>query len=147
MSVFPSADVSWIVTEPVTRDTSRRTLQNYPVQGLAAEILRLAHLLLMENGVAVCGPIHDAFLAEAAEEQAEEVAAKVKRVMEEAGRIVLGAGTILRADVQIIRYPERWLDRQRGGVMWDKIMGTIDRLSTVNRPARMETFGQVSSNL
>jgi hypothetical protein len=130
----------WYMT--VTRDTSRRTLQNFPVQGLAADILRLAHLLLMENGVSVCGPIHDAFLAEAAEEEAEEAAAKVKQVMEEAGRIVLGAGTILRADVQIIRYPERWLDRQRGGVMWDKIMGTIYRLSVVNRQAMMKTSGK-----
>jgi hypothetical protein len=121
----------WYMT--VTRDTSRRTLQNYPVQGQAADILRLSHLLLLENGVAVCGPIHDAFLCEAVEEKAEETAVKVKQVMEEAGRIVLGPGTILRADIEIIRYPERWLDRQRGGAMWDKIMSTINRLSAVDR--------------
>jgi DNA polymerase-1 len=121
----------WYMT--VTRDTSRRTLQNFPVQGLAADILRLAHLLLMENGVAVCGPIHDAFLCEAVEEDAEATKVKVKQVMEEAGRIVLGAGTILRADVETIAYPERWLDRQRGGAMWDKIMGAINRLSAVDR--------------
>jgi hypothetical protein len=135
----------WYMT--VTRDTSRRTLQNFPVQGLAADILRLAHLLLMENGVAVCGPIHDAFLCEAVEEKAEETAVKVKQVMEEAGRIVLGPGTILRADVEIIRYPGRWLDRQRGGVMWDKITGIIGRLSAVNRQDPTETFGQMFSNL
>jgi hypothetical protein len=135
----------WYMT--VTRDTSRRTLQNFPVQGLAADILRLAHLLLMENGVAVCGPIHDAFLAEAAEEEAEETAAKVKQVMEEAGRIVLGVGTILRSDVETISYPARWLDRQRGGIMWDKIIGTIDRLSAVNRRVPVETFGQMFINL
>src|SRR5215472_5954406 len=101
----------------------------------------------MGNGVAVCGPIHDAFLAEAAEEEAEETAAKVKQVMEEAGRIVLGVGTILRADVEIIRYPERWLDPQRGGAMWDKIMGTINRLSAVDRQVPVHTFGQMYSNL
>jgi hypothetical protein len=134
----------WYMT--VSRDTSRRTLQNYPVQGLAADILRLAHLLLIESGVAVCGPIHDAFLAEAAEEEAEETAAKVKQVMEEAGRIVLGLETNLRADVEIIRSPERWLDRQRGGVMWDKIVGTIDRLSAIKRQGTIQTFGQISSN-
>ena len=109
--------------------------------------MRLSHLLLLENGVAVCGPIHDAFLCEAVEEKAEETAVKVKQVMEEAGRIVLGPGTILRADVEIIRYPERWLDRQRGGAMWDKIMGTINRLSAVDRQVPMETFGQMYSNL
>src|SRR5262252_2920564 len=70
----------WYMT--VTRDTSRRTLQNFPVQGLAADILRLAHLLLLENGVAVSGTIHDAVLCEVAEEKAEETAVKVKQVME-----------------------------------------------------------------
>ena len=117
------------------------------MQGLASDILRLAHLLLMGNGVAVCGPIHDAVLCEAVEEKAVETATRVKQVMEEAGRIVLGARTILRADVEIIRYPERWLDRQRGGAMWDKIMGAINRLSAVDRQVPVETFGQVYGNL
>jgi hypothetical protein len=81
------------------------------------------------------------------EEKAEETAVKVKQVMEEAGRLVLGLGTVLRADVETIRYPERWLDRQRGGAMWDKIMGTINRLSAVDWQDPADTLGQMCSNL
>jgi len=125
----------------VDANTKKQTLKNYPVQGLAADVLRLAHILLFEAGVRVTLPIHDAFLCECPESEAEETAATVRRIMERAGEHVLGAGTILRADVEIVRYPDRWLDRDRGGEMWDRIMGIVDRLSCHGRvavPAELE---------
>jgi hypothetical protein len=45
--------------------------------------------------------------------------------MAEASRIVLN-GFELGTDAQIVRYPDRYMD-ERGAVMWDRIMGLIDR--------------------
>ena len=40
-------------------------------------------------------------------------------------RIVLN-GFELGTDAQIVRYPDQYMD-ERGAVMWDRIMGLIDR--------------------
>ena len=39
-----------------------RSLQNFPVQANAAEMMRLAAIYATEAGVEVCAPVHDAFL-------------------------------------------------------------------------------------
>jgi hypothetical protein len=113
----------------VTDQTSIPTLQNYSVQSLAADILRFSHIALYENNLCVCGPIHDAFAVETAIEDAEKTAIKVRELMEAAGRHVLGADTILRAETEVILYPDRWLDRGRDGgevgEMWDRIWGAL----------------------
>jgi hypothetical protein len=41
------------------------TARNFHVQATAAEIMRIAAILATEAGIAVCSPIHDAFLIEA----------------------------------------------------------------------------------
>jgi hypothetical protein len=121
----------WYMT--VTEDTRSTTLQNFCIQGLAADILRVAHIALYEASIRVCGPVHDAFMIETETENASATAVRVREIMEHAGRHVLGPGTILRADVEIISYPDRWLDRGRDGgevgEMWDRIYGTLQEIA------------------
>ena len=45
--------------------------------------------------------------------------------MQEASRVVLD-GFELRSDVEIVRYPDRYMD-PRGAVMWERVMGLIGR--------------------
>jgi hypothetical protein len=54
---------------------------------------------------------------------------KMRAIMAEASRIVLG-GFELRTDVNVIRYPERYMD-PRGVVMWDRVMGLIAKRVSV----------------
>ena len=49
----------------VTRETSVRTLRNFPMQANGAEMLRLACSMATEAGIVVCAPVHDAILIEA----------------------------------------------------------------------------------
>src|SRR5690606_37702173 len=49
----------------VTDGVSDRTLRNFPIQGNGAEMMRLASIRLVADGVRVCAPVHDAFVIEA----------------------------------------------------------------------------------
>jgi DNA polymerase I len=88
-----------------TENTSRpTTLRNFPMQADGAEMLRLACCLVIERGVHVCAPVHDAILVEADADQ-----------IGDASRIVLD-GPEVGTDVEIIKWPNRYAD-DRGRVM------------------------------
>jgi DNA polymerase family A len=100
-----------------------RSLRNFPMQANGAEMLRLACCLATERGIEVCAPVHDAVLICAPLDRLKEDIARMRAVMAEASRIVLG-GFELHTDATVIRYPERYSDA-RGAVMWDRVMGLI----------------------
>jgi hypothetical protein len=54
------------------------------MQANGAEMMRIAACLATESGIAVCAPIHDAFLIMAPLERLEEDAARMRAVMAEA---------------------------------------------------------------
>ena len=58
-----------------------RSLRNFPVQGNGAEMLRLACIEAVNQGVRVCGPIHDALLVEAPLNELDEVVARTRAAM------------------------------------------------------------------
>jgi hypothetical protein len=103
-----------------------RSIQNFPCQANAAEMLRLAVSLGIERGVKICAPVHDAVLIEAPLHELDHAVATMKGAMVEASRIVL-SGFECRVDVKIVRYPDRYLDK-RGVVMWRKVMALLDEL-------------------
>ena len=103
-----------------------RTVRNYPIQSAAAEVLHVACILAERRGVEICGPIHDAFVAEADLDRVEEASAALDRVMRDASSIVL-RGYELPTDCQIVRPGERYFD-DRGLEMWNTVTRLLAKL-------------------
>lgn len=101
-----------------------RSLQNWPVQSNAAEMMRLAACMLTEAGIDVCCPVHDAFLIEGPADQAEEVIARTQEIMAEASAITLD-GFRLRSDAKIVMPGERYHD-DRGREFFERILRNLE---------------------
>jgi DNA polymerase I-like protein with 3'-5' exonuclease and polymerase domains len=97
-----------------------RRLQNFPCQGNGAEMLRLACCLLVERGICVTAPIHDAVLIEGPADRIEEVVAETQAAMAEASRAVL-AGFEISTDAKIVVAPDRYVD-EAGFEFWETVM-------------------------
>jgi hypothetical protein len=113
---------------PLQNETGdrERTARNFPMQANGAEMMRLAACNMTESGIAVCAPVHDAFLIEAATTNIDEVVALAKACMARASQDVLD-GFELRTDVKICRHPARFAD-PRGTEMWAEVMEQLSRL-------------------
>ncbi len=98
-----------------------RFLRNFLMQANGAEMLRLACCMLVEAGIKVCAPVHDAVLIEAPLADLEEAITTSRTIMSEASATVLD-GFRLRSDATVFRYPERYMD-QRGAKMWETVQG------------------------
>jgi len=109
----------------VTRDTRSTTLRNFPMQGNAAEMLRLACCLATERGIQVCAPVHDALLVEADADDLGEVVAATRAAMSGAACSVLG-GVDVGTDVTAVAWPARYAD-PRGQVMWERVSALLAR--------------------
>jgi hypothetical protein len=111
----------------VKEETEERMLRNFKIQGAAADVLRLAGLLLWENGTEVCCPVHDAVLIRTRRADLEDRMRDVRRCMEKASEYIL-SGHKLRVEMRPLRYPDRLLD-SRGESMWNLVQTIINRLS------------------
>lgn len=125
----------------VGSEPNPRSLANFPCQANGAEMLRLACCLMVERGIRLLAPIHDAVLVESAAEDIDDTVAATQAAMREAGKIIL-AGFELRTDADVVTYPDRFVDG-RGRKMWSRVMGILDdiepdrsrpTLPTVNAP-------------
>jgi hypothetical protein len=103
-----------------------RSLRNFLMQANGAEMLRLACCLATERGIQVCGPVHDALVAEGPADSIETVVAETQRAMREASELVL-PGFPLRTDAKIVRYPDRYMDG-RGQRMWETVWALLEGL-------------------
>jgi hypothetical protein len=112
----------------INHSASIRTIRNYPVQGNGAEMLRLGCILVMEAGITLNAPVHDALLVEADEANINEVVAQTQAAMRKASEAVL-EGFALRSDAQVIRYPDRFQD-ERGTNMWTWLMDARHQTSS-----------------
>jgi DNA polymerase I len=112
----------------VTHATKPTSLLNHPMQSHGAEMLRLACCFMVEAGIAVCAPIHDAVLIEAADTEIEGVVEHAQQLMRKAGRIVTG-GLEIGTEATIIRPGERYAD-ERGVEMWARVMELLKRIET-----------------
>lgn len=104
-----------------------RTIINFPSQATGAEILRVACILLVEHGIKIIAPIHDAILIECDEEEAEKTITEAQKIMEDASEIVLGLGNRIKTEADIIKYPDRYSD-PRGAGTWAKIMTILEEI-------------------
>jgi DNA polymerase I len=107
----------------VEADPNTRSLCNFPMQANGAEMLRLACIRLVQDGVRVCAPVHDAILIEAPLTELDAAVAHTQSVMRKASAIVLD-GFELSSDAKIIRAPGRCMDG-RGIAMWNTVMGLL----------------------
>jgi hypothetical protein len=110
-----------------------RSLRNFPMQANGAEMLRIASIKLVDAGIRVCAPVHDALLVEAPLEELDAVVQMTQDLMKEASRIVLD-GFELGSDAKVIRYPERYMDK-RGTNMWNMVMGLIGESGYAQPPS------------
>ena len=110
-----------------TKDTS---LLNHPMQSNGAEMLRIAAVLMTEDGIQVCAPVHDAFLIEDTIENIDATVARAQAHMLQAARIVVGMD--VRTDAKIVRYPDRYADK-RGAAIWALLMGHLERLESKHK--------------
>jgi len=103
---------------------NERSLQNFPVQAHSAELMRVASIMLVADGIRVCCPVHDAFLIEAPISEIDAVVERTQYLMTQASRVVLD-GFELGSDAKIIKYPDRFMD-DRGVEMWNVLMELLD---------------------
>lgn len=116
----------------VTGATKTNTLSNWPCQANGSEMLRLAVIAAVENGIHVCTPAHDALVIEAPEDEIDPAVCLTRRLMGQASRVVI-SGFEVRTDAKIIRHPNQWVD-PRGAFMWEKICSLIPNLSQDGTP-------------
>jgi hypothetical protein len=137
-----STPLGWSL--PVTGETSHNTLCNFPMQGACADIMRLASILMVDEGLALCATVHDAVLIEAPVERIEADVEIAKGCWSRASGIVLG-GFALDADAKIVRYPDIYHDDD-GEAMWKRLMGVLDDLErSPSLSAVGESVGDVGS--
>lgn len=107
----------------VTARTKTNTISNYPMQAHGSEMLRWACVFATEEGVEIHAPVQDALLVGGQCEEIDDVVAVTRNAMERASALVLD-GFVLRSDVKIVRYPERYAD-ERGVEMWNRVMKVL----------------------
>jgi len=106
------------------REPNLRSLRNFPIQGAGADIMRIAAIGIMETGIELLCPVHDAFLIQAPLNRLDEDIAKTREIMAEAGAVALD-GLRLKTDVEIVHYPNRYYDK-RGRDTWQIILGFLE---------------------
>jgi hypothetical protein len=94
------------------------------MQANGAEMMRLACCELTERGIMVCCPVHDALLVEGDAADIDNVIDATRAAMERASELVLGAGRIVRTDVDVVQHPDRYAD-EAGVEMWDRVMARL----------------------
>jgi len=119
----------------ITHNTRATSLLNHPMQAHGAEMLRLACCFLVEAGIELCAPVHDAVLIEACVDEIDLVVVHAQQLMQKAARIVTG-GLPIGTDAHVVRWPDRYAD-ERGVEMWARVMALLERteLSNVYREA------------
>ena len=97
------------------------TARNWPVQSMAAEMMRLATCLAIEAQLSVCAVIHDAFVVETAARDVERAKLRMIAIMDQASEMLLGEGRRIRIKSEIIRHPHRYEDED-GAEMFETSM-------------------------
>ena len=94
------------------------------MQSNGAEMMRLACCLLTEQGIMVCCPVHDALLVEGDIRNMADVVATTQKAMESASELVLGKGRVVKTDVELVEYPNRYED-EAAGDLWERVMALL----------------------
>ena len=106
----------------------KNALQNFPMQGNGAEMLRLALTYAADKRIPICAPLHDAIFAVAPAEREEEVVAGLLACMARASRDVIGV--VVPTEVEIVRFPDRLVPAKKPEalVTWARMMKILEEL-------------------
>lgn len=94
------------------------TVKNFLMQATGAEILRVACYMLVQAGVKICAPVHDAILCEFDLNTVVDDVKKAESIMQEASKIVLNKP--LKTESEIVKYPDRYFDK-KGIETWNRV--------------------------
>jgi DNA polymerase-1 len=115
----------WTWQAGLGTNVNPRSLLNWPMQANGAEMMRLACCDLTEQGIIVCCPVHDALLVEGPADDIDSVVGATRIAMERASELVLGKGYIVKTDVDLVTWPNRYAD-EAGVEMWDRVLARLD---------------------
>lgn len=107
----------------ITARTKPTQIVNFPAQANAAEMMRLAAIVATENGIEVCGPIHDAFLICAPLGRLDEDIVRMSSIMRRAGEAI--AGFPVNVEVAATRWPHNFVEA-KGLNMFNKVVEVCD---------------------
>ncbi len=115
------------IGRPTTVDDkpNPRSIGNFVSQAHGSEMLRLAVSLLVEDGIKVIAPVHDALMIECRTDVADETIERASYLMQEASRVIL-KGNLCRTDAHIVHAPSRFMD-ERGVEFWNHVARLLDR--------------------
>ena len=119
-----STPMGWQFRQGYGTEGNPRSILNWPMQSTGADILRLSCVRLMDAGVKICAPVHDAILIEAPLGALDEQVKLSRYIMEQACRDLLG-GRPCRVDAELIKSPDRYMDTKRGLGMWNTVMRSV----------------------
>jgi DNA polymerase I-like protein with 3'-5' exonuclease and polymerase domains len=131
-------------TDAGSGDPNIRSLSNFPCQGNAADMLRLAADFICEAGVMLDATIHDAVLIEADADDIDAAVDQARRAMDRASQLVL-YGFRLRTEAEVIRWPDRYRDG-RGADFFDDLMGRLAERLRSYRPWEDSAYGLFGSS-
>ena len=118
--------------------TKERTIRNFPMQANGAEMLRLACCYVRQSNVAICAPVHDALLIEAASAAIDDAVEETQMQMERASIDILD-GFPLRTDVELIHHPSRLLN-QKSQKTWDLILSFIGTACSKTKASHVQVL-------
>jgi hypothetical protein len=118
-----STPLGWVMQCPP--GINPRTVRNFPIQSTGSEILHVACVLAERRDIRIVAPVHDAIMAEAPADQADDVSAALDRVMRDAAALVL-RGYQLPTDNQMILPGQRYYN-ERGEAMWNTVSKLVAR--------------------
>ena len=107
-------------------------------------MLRLACCLLVERGIGLCAPVHDAVMIEAPAAEIEDAVGRTRAAMAEASRVVLD-GFEIGTDAKTVCWPERYVD-EAGADFWDTVMRLAGPVPNDGNPADLGRDSHGSSS-
>ena len=102
------------------------SLLNWHMQSAGAEMMRLAIVMAVEDGLKICAPVHDALLMEAPLAELDDYVTRLRDIMTRASEIVL-EGFPIRVGVDEIKDPDRYSD-PRGQSTWGRVIDIVNDL-------------------
>ncbi len=132
MKLLSPRERAQYVDENGKKKNIQNSLQNFPMQTHAAEMLRLALTYAADAKIGICAPLHDAIFAVAPIEKEKETVEGLLDCMRRASIGVVGAE--VPVEVEIIRFPDRYIPTKKPEAIetWKVMMNTLENVEATH---------------